>query len=97
MKKILILVTLLSSIFLSINVSAGGTYIVNEDGTVTFLKKVAPSFDEASDNGRIYIMNDDGTITFLSRINPSEIGLEQLEMAREDLRHMEDILLDSMK
>lgn len=108
MKKLLLLATLLSSIFLSINVSAGGTYIVNEDGTVTFLKRVAPSMDEDGDGGtiiapgmeeagRVYIMNEDGTITFLNRVVPSEMALEQLQNAREEIREMEEILINRMR
>ena len=36
--------------------SAKRLYIVNEDGTITFLKSVK----------RLYIVNEDGTVTFLN-------------------------------
>ena len=43
----------------------GRRYIVNEDGTVTFLdKRVNPNANQVF---RRYIMNEDGTVTFLDK------------------------------
>ena len=39
------------------NDSKGRVYIVNEDGTITFLKSAK----------KLYIVNEDGTITFLTK------------------------------
>ncbi len=88
MKKLLII----TSLFLSItNVfgaqeSVGRTYIVNTDGTVTFLNRVIPKYDE---EGRTYIVEEDGTVTFLDRVAPNmDFDLGDLEQAKEELERM---------
>jgi hypothetical protein len=83
MKKILLITSLLLTMFSSFaSEQVARTYIVNEDGTVTFLNKVAPQTDVA---GRTYIVNEDGTVTFLDRVAPSEFDMELLEEARAQI------------
>lgn len=86
MKKLLLTSTLFLSIFTATaNETIGRTYIVNEDGTVTFLNKVAPNTDEA---GRTYIVEEDGTVTFLNRIAPSDFEMNLLEEARLEITNV---------
>ena len=83
MKNILLTATLFLTVFTAnANESIERTYIVNEDGTVTFLNRVMPSQDEA---GRTYIVNEDGTITFLNRVAPTRFDVELMEDVRVQL------------
>lgn len=86
MKKLLLISTLFLSIFTATaNETIGRTYIVNEDGTVTFLNKVAPKRDEA---GRTYIVEEDGTITFLNRIALTGFDLRLLDETRLEIANV---------
>jgi hypothetical protein len=86
MKNFLIISALFLSIFTATaNESVGRTYIVNEDGTVTFLNKVAPNTDET---GRTYIVEEDGTVTFLDRVAPSDFEMSLLEEARSEITNV---------
>lgn len=84
MKKLLLISTLLLSIFsATANESISRTYIVNEDGTVTFLNRVIPNQDET---GRTYIVNEDGTVEFLDRVAPlTEFKIEALSNFKLDI------------
>ena len=84
MKKILLITTLFLSIFsASADSTLSRTYIVNEDGAVTFLNKVIPNQDEV---GRTYNVKEDGTVTFLDRVAPlSDFNIEQLEDFKVDI------------
>lgn len=86
MKKLLLLSTLLLTIFSAqANESVSRTYIVNQDGTVTFLNRVIPNQDET---GRTYIVNEDGTVTFLDRVAPPTMAkIEMLEDVRFEIRN----------
>ncbi|WP_127717792.1 hypothetical protein [Halobacteriovorax sp. HLS] len=88
MKKLLLLTSLLLSISTVFGgeESVGRTYIVNTDGTVTFLNKVIPNYDE---QGRTYIVEEDGTVTFLDRVAPNtNFELAELEQAKEELERI---------
>ncbi|OUR98879.1 hypothetical protein A9Q84_05555 [Halobacteriovorax marinus] len=74
MKKLLLLTTLLTSVFLSNNISASGTYIVIEDKSET--REIASIGTDKSK-----------TIRLPNRISLSEVALEQLESAREEVLH----------
>ncbi|PIK14662.1 hypothetical protein [Halobacteriovorax sp. JY17] len=84
MKKLLLISTLFLSIFsASADQSTSRTYIVNTDGTVTFLNRVIPNQDET---GRTYIVNEDGTIEFLDRIAPlTNFDVNTLENFQVDI------------
>ena len=84
MKNILLITTLFLSIFsASADSTTSRTYIVNEDGTVTFLNRVIPNQDET---GRTYIVEEDGTVTFLDRVAPlSDFNIEKLEDFKLDI------------
>ena len=86
MKNLLLISTLFLSIFTAqANESIARTYIVNEDGTVTFLNKVLPGTDEV---GRTYIVEEDGTVTFLDRVAPSAIDMAVLEEAQLEITNV---------
>ena len=86
MKNLLLISTILFTIFsASANESVGRTYIVNTDGTVTFLNRVIPKLDET---GRTYIVNEDGTVEFLDRvIQDLDLKLDALEEFKIDIEN----------